>query len=142
MNHHTSLPPPSSTAAGTPSGILMQSQGSTILLNPTPSMQSVPSVAAAHSAPVPTHALSWVTPPETPHASGRTHSASSSVSGFGAMRSESEIPRPTVEVDSGVDSAAESGGAKRSVKAADGERPGKRRRIEPTLVPQANSKGT
>jgi hypothetical protein len=99
-------------------------------------------VAASHSGPVPANVPSWMTPPETPvphpgH-SGRTHSASSSVSGVGALRSESEI-RPTTELDSVTESAMSSDAATASSKRADkdepgDERPQKKRRLEPTLV--------
>jgi hypothetical protein len=106
------------------------------LLHATPSVQSVPSVAAAHSAPVSGNIPSWMTPPETPvphiSTSGRTHSASSSVSGVGALRSDSEI-RPTTELDPVTESTLLS--TKRADQESSAEeRPQKKRRLEPTLV--------
>jgi chromatin assembly factor 1 subunit B len=139
------LGPPNSASAlpgsGPASGAATpnhQSQSSTnaILMHPTPSFQNVPSVAAAHSGPVPSNVPTWMTPPETPippppsHA--RTHSASSSVSGF---KGDGQDIRPTTEVD--LPAIVEDGAtiAKRSSEVdVKGERPGKKRRIEPTLV--------
>lgn len=123
------------SGAATP---IHQSQSSTgaILMHPTPSLQNVPSVAAAHSGPVPSNVPTWMTPPETPipplSSAGRTHSASSSLSGF---KADGQDIRPTTELDlpAIIEDAATK--AKRSNEANEkGERPGKKRRIEPTLV--------
>jgi hypothetical protein len=76
-----------------------------------------------------------MTPPETPipappPSTGRTHSASSSLSGF---RTDFLDIRPSTEVD--LPSISEdTSKAKRTVDDDTKERPGKKRRIEPTLV--------
>ncbi|KAF2664321.1 WD40 repeat-like protein [Microthyrium microscopicum] len=106
------------------------------LLHQTPSMQAVPSLSAAQSGPVPANVPSWMTPPETPipMPGGRTHSASSSVSGIGNFRGDTEI-RPTVELDAVSETAAESSTEKRPDQdGAPDSRPMKRRRVEPTLL--------
>jgi hypothetical protein len=82
-----------------------------------------------------------MTPPETPAATtgaGRTHSASSSVSGFGNLRPESESMATSFgarNVESDLDMSEDASARKREG-GADGSkaRPEKRRRIEPTLV--------
>jgi chromatin assembly factor 1 subunit B len=134
----TSAPPGSGPASGaaTPNHNSQSSAGA-ILMHPTPSLQNVPSVAAAHSGPVPSNVPTWMTPPETPipppPSAGRTHSASSSVSGFKA--DGSDIVRPSTEVDLSTIIEDVSIKAKRATEnEAASERPEKKRRIEPTLV--------
>jgi chromatin assembly factor 1 subunit B len=106
-------------------------------MNPTPSLGSVPGIAAAHSGPVP----NYMTPPETPAATtgaGRTHSASSSVSGIGNLRPDNESVSgsfATRNAESDVDMSEDAGTRKREAQAESSKgRPEKRRRIEPTLV--------
>jgi chromatin assembly factor 1 subunit B len=104
-------------------------------MHPTPSMQSVPSVAAANSGPVPTMTPTWMTPPETPipampYTSGRTHSASSSVSG---VINPNDI-RPSTEIVDAIAEESEKATKRESETEVKEQRPEKRRRIEPTLV--------
>lgn len=98
-------------------------------------MGNIGSVAAAQSGPVPGNLPLW-TPPETPMAGGglpgsgsghRTHSASSSVSGFGsfATRRESEV-EPSIEGGESRKREADSG--------AEEKKEVKKRRIAPTQV--------
>jgi chromatin assembly factor 1 subunit B len=103
-------------------------------MHATPSMGSVGGVAAAQSGPVPGNLPLW-TPPETPMAGGgthvsghRTHSASSSVSGFGGFTNRRE---------SEVESSVEGGEGSRKREADSGTEDGvetKKRRIAPTQV--------
>ncbi|PVI00692.1 WD40 repeat-like protein [Periconia macrospinosa] len=98
---------------------------------PTPSMASVPGIAAANSGPV--GAMPLWTPPLTPAPGHGTHSASSSVSGVpGAssahLRRESESEREDVSSTSKkreLDATVES----------EGQKGPKKRRIAPTPVP-------
>jgi len=109
-------------------------------------VQSVPSVAAAHSGPVPASVPTFMTPPETPssvgHAgagghsgSGGTHSASSSTTGAkldtGDIRNTTEMEHPGDSMDDA--SVGAGAGAKREGEIVTG-REEKRRRVEPTLV--------
>ena len=129
---------PTSEAATPTAGSI---SGPAVLMHQTPTLQSVPSVAAAHSAPVPSSVPSWgMTPPETPaplpgvvHGHyPRTHSASSSMSGVMGrpdavdVRATTEVEQPLVE---------EGKREKREVEGEREGRPGKRRRVEPTRVP-------
>lgn len=96
---------------------------------PTPAMSSVPSLAAANSGPVPM----W-TPPLTPaHGQGKTHSASSSVSGIPVI--------PTARRESEQsESGREDGSKKRELQtvAEEDGRESKKRRIVPTPVTMGN----
>ncbi|KAF2436759.1 WD40 repeat-like protein [Tothia fuscella] len=109
---------------------------SSMMMNSTPTMGNIGSVAAAQSGPVPGNLPLW-TPPETPMASGgvpgsgsghRTHSASSSVSNFGsfATRRESEV-ESSVEGGESRKREADSG-------ADDDKKEVKKRRVAPTQV--------
>jgi chromatin assembly factor 1 subunit B len=112
-------------------------------------MNTLPSVAAAHSGPVPGMPM-W-TPPETPipvpsSTGGMTHSASSSVSGIGFLRPEMESALTRRE-ESDSDVIEDIATRKRSSEAAASEavpeaRPEKRRRVEPTLVSEAEGKSS
>ncbi|KAF2402731.1 WD40 repeat-like protein [Trichodelitschia bisporula] len=100
-----------------------------VLMHSTPSMQSVPGVAAAHSAPVPGNVPLW-TPPETPMFSAgastgapRTHSASSSVSGITGL-----TPAAPKAADDAKDTD------KKRANEDGEEQAGKRRRVAPTPV--------
>lgn len=79
-----------------------------------------------------------MTPPETPNpappSAGRTHSASSSVSGF---KADPNDVRPTTELDLSTiveDAAIKAKRLGDEEPPETEERPGKKRRIEPTLV--------
>lgn len=117
--------------------------GPAVLMHQTPTLQSVPSVAATHSAPVPNTVPSWgMTPPETPgpvpgshgHHHPRTHSASSSMSGVMGKPDAVDV-RATTELEQPV--AEEAKGAKREGESEREGRPGKRRRVEPTRLSRA-----
>jgi hypothetical protein len=82
-----------------------------------------------------------MTPPETPAATtgaGRTHSASSSVSGIGSLRPDNESVVGSFAariVESDVDMSEDAAVRKREGDSEPAQaRPEKRRRIEPTLV--------
>jgi chromatin assembly factor 1 subunit B len=103
-----------------------------MMMHSTPSMGSVGSVAAAQSGPVPGNLPLW-TPPETPMAGGghvsghRTHSASSSVSGFGSFATRRESEVESVEDDGTRKRQAPDSGAEDSSTS-------KKRRVAPTQV--------
>ena len=141
-------PPPPTAAVTTPASSTNAPSPAAVLMHQTPSLSSVPSVAAAHSAPVPGMVPLW-TPPETPNAapggtSGRTHSASSSVSGIGFVRPDAEAAsfrREESDSEMTEDGATRKRTSETDVSdAATKPRPEKRRRIEPTLVTKAEEK--
>jgi chromatin assembly factor 1 subunit B len=111
-------------------------------MHATPSMGSVGGVAAAQSGPVPGNLPLW-TPPETPMAGGgnytsgsghRTHSASSSVSGFGSF-----VTRRESEVESSIE---DGDGARKRLAPDSGvedEQTAKKRRVAPTQVTQPDT---
>ncbi|MCJ1305731.1 hypothetical protein MMC08_008547 [Hypocenomyce scalaris] len=109
------VPPASPTRSNSASSIAtqssqMQTPSGLIISNPTPTLGTVPSVAATNSASI---GLPMTTPPQTPM-SGHTHSAASSVSGS-------------------ILGKRDAGAASESEKEDSNTRQ-KRRRIAPTLV--------
>ena len=123
-----------------------------VLMHATPSMSTVGGVAAANSGPVPGNVPLW-TPPETPlgggvdanarpaaSITGRTHSASSSVSGIGggihARRESENEPLASIETPTPAVMPVVVEPRKREAETSAEEEKGaaKKRRVAPTQV--------